>query len=699
MGVRVHQRYRMSVSLVTLVMVGGLPAIPARLLAQRPDDPRVEPPTPAPSSQPARRGLPPLDEQCVEGQMFGGSAAEQAAACALGVNRFVSARSLAEEALEANDESFRAHYLMGAVQHLGEGNLPKALFHLERAERLFIEDHGVRPDREMSPWEVYRRILLELVYVNGEMDRHEEKIDYVEAMMQRLDIDYGPLKAWPLMKLKRFEEARAVAKAAIANDHSWYQAVGLTALCAVESEQRNRFEAYEACQAAAGPVMAKQGDGAVELSNAAASAEEVFRFDEAERLYLESARRPPAGSVNPWGRLVRLYVRQGRFTEALSAWRQMRKYRATRPGPYFDQQDQSEADLLGVEVMLMAGRIEEAERVTARTVQRPDRQGTSSADATQNEAGAAIVDRVAKLTAARALEEEASLSSWTTAMKLRARALKLRFDAWTIGRRASELLSNRERLTTTMRPECPGSVEGPAWLDFEVTDLVGPGVVLATLPLARSEEVLPPEQAEMVFGIYEAEAQWRAGRSRAALETADETLALLPQYEVMFRARVAAVGADAAERLGRYDDAARLYRQVVMTDPGILRRLGLELPVRFSRMSDSPEVVRAVAMLRGSPRLHEVEWGFDLRVSETEVQLLEPDGSLLTGARVKPGRADSTEASARRIARTVHRDLLVPEVDLTQSDIRSLDGGVGSGGKASERIDGVLKDVLEDPNP
>ena len=671
-------------------------ALGAPAFAQRPDlrpEPGHDDLAPPPPERP--RGQPQQIDDCDEARLLGGTPKERAAACAMRSYRFIDGRTFAAAALEANPDSFRAHYLMGVAQHLGEANLPKALNHLEQAETLFIQKFGRKPDRENSPWIAYQRILRELVSVTGEMDHHEEKIAYVDALYKRLDLDYEPMKAWPLMKLKRFDEARAIAKKGSEKEGHWYQPIALTALCAVESEQKKRFEAYEACRAAAKYALRGGPDGSIELSNAAAAAEEVFRFDEAERMYLESTRRIPEGSVNPWGRLVRLYVRQGRFAEAVSAWRQMREYRARRPGGHLDQQDQAEADLLGVEVMLMAGRATEAERVTRRTVQRPDRQGTSSADSGQNEAGAAIMDRVSKLTSARLLEEDATLSpSWWTAAKLRAEALRLRLDAWAVGRRAAELMSDEERLIATLRPECPGSVEGPAWLDPEVVRLVGPGVTLAALDRARAVEVLPSEQADMIFGVHEAEAYWLAGDERSALRIAKATLERLPRFELMLRARVAAVGADAAERLGEYDDAYNLYQQVVTMDPGVLRRLGLRLPVRLS-YTDAPEATRAAQMLSASPRLNMVDWGFELKVSVQDVRLFDRNGNHVAAARVRPGRADSEEAVARRIARSVHRALLVPEVDLTQSDIQSLDGGLGSGGKASERVRGILEEMSE----
>ncbi len=648
----------------------------------------------APVDNPAAAGMPTLDADCPDAEELEGTAVERAGWCALARAEFVSARTLADKALREDENSLRAHLLMGSAQHLGEGNLPKALYHLERAERLFIDRFGERPNRESSPWLVYHRVLRELVYVHGEMDHHEEKIRYVDALQARLDLDYGPLKAWPLLKLKRFEEARAIAVAAAEQQNSWYRAVGLTALCAVESERRNRMAAYEACLASTGPIMQSQTEGSIELSNAGAAAEEVFKFDESERLYLEATRRPPEGSVNPWGRLVRLYVRQGRFAEGLSAWRQMVRYRATRPGSYLDQQDQSEADLIGASVMLVAGRAEDAARITARTVKRPDRQGTSSAAAEQMEAGAAVTDRVAKLEAARQLEEDAVAASFLESIKLRLKAIGLRLDAWSSTRRAADILADEERLVTSLRPECPGSIELPAWLDHEVVHVVGPGAVLAGLSVARAEESLDPQLSEPLFLGLQAEAQWASGDEAEALATANQILSLLPLSEVMLRARAAAIGADAAQDEGDTEQALRLYRIVLATDPGVLRRMGLRLPIRIETEAD-PAAEWAGERLLSSPRFFEADWGFVLRLGTEGVALLDGDGSTLKTAFVKTEQRDDKEALGRRIVSAAHRELLVAELDVTQADVRSLDGGLISGGKTSDRVKSILDEVSQ----
>lgn len=647
----------------------------------------------APASQPA--GMPEIVTDCSGADDFGGTTFERAGWCLIQSRRYVGARTVADKALKANENSHRAQYIMGAALHLGDGNLPKSLFHLNRAEQRFIAEHGKDPGDD-TPTTAYRRILVELVYVHGEMDHHEEKIRYVDALERRLSLDYGPLKAWPLLKLKRFDEARRVAEDAIASHgdgNSYWRAIGLTALCAVESERRNRVAAYEACKAAAQPVLRHSSDGGVALSNAGASAMEVFKFDEAERLYIESTKRDVEGTINPWGRLTHLYLRQGRFAEAVSALRQMQRYRMARPA-YFDQQDQADAELTGASVLIIAGRVQDALRITRRIVDRPDRQGTSSAAADQNEAGNLILDAVVRLDVARRLEEQASWSKFTEAMKLRAEALKHRFDAWILRRKASTILSNRERLVTSLRPECPGSVELPAWLDGEVVQVVGPGVALAAIGEARREETLPTELAEPVFRAFEAEAHLLDGDEDKALAAATDAIEGLPAVEALVRVRVRAIAVAAARALGRNDIAVDHLQHILLADPGLIRRMGLELPVVITPASQSAAVAEAIAHLQSSPLFDSQPWGFKLLVAEDVLVLALPDGSELLRARVLPGKSTDVDSVARRIARSAHEELLVPNVDITQQDVRSLDGGLTGGGRASERVKSIMDEVF-----
>ena len=56
-------------------------------------------------------------------------------------------------------------------------------------------------------------------------------------------------------------------------------------------------------------------------------------------------------------------------------------------------------------------------------------------------------------------------------------------------------------------------------------------------------------------------------------------------------------------------------------------------------------------------------------------------------AQVRPRAGEDTEDIARRLAKELHAQAFAPRLDLTQSDIRSLDGSpTAGGGRSSERL-------------
>jgi len=650
------------------------------LLSQPVDLDRQDDGLPGPAPD-AVEGEPSLTLDCSGAELFGGTRLEQAGFCRLEEGSFASLRRLADRALAREPRSFRAHYLMGMSLHMGEGNLPKARFHLQTANRLFSERHGLAPKPELQP--LLRLILLELIHVQGEMDAHEGKIAAVDELRERTGVDYGPLKAWPLMKLERFDEARAVAQSGIESERDFLRSVGRTALCAIESEQRRRQAAYEACLASALPWQDDESDGAVEMTNAGAAAEELMRFQEAERLYLEAAQRPPEGSVSPYGRLTSLYLRQGRIVEAIAALAEVGPYRRRRPGAQYAQQDDAETELVLATVLLVAGRLEEAERRTDRALQRPDRKGTSSAASDQSLGGAALMDRAAKRALAAAKEEQAATHGWSgEGWRAWLEAASLRWSAWRAGRVARDVLSRPERLYTTFRPEVPGSVEGPEWLDFDAVEVVGPGVALRTVAEAEAEESLDRRLAAPIFALFRAEAEALRGHWAAARREARVAEEGLPAELAMMAARAALRRAQAAEDAGDWSEARAAHVRVLGADPCLYRRLDAALPVRI-RATDSMGAVSA--RLRESPRFRLVEAGFELSLSKTGWTLESPDGGLIR--RGDWGEAETPEAMSLHL----HDRLLAAQLRLNQTGIRSLDGMVGPSFDADRVLERLLR--------
>ncbi len=613
-------------------------------------------------------------------------------------HRYTRARVLTEELLRRDAESTLGHLMLGMVLHRAEGNLPRGLYHAKRSRQLLEERYGEVPyDESMVLW--HAMAITEMAEISGAMGRHEDKIRYI---LER-DTLYEPRRpaqlGWPLMRLRRYREARMAVEQALALGEEGQIAAARTALCAIEAEQQRREASWQACREAAVHERLDPQGGPTPFTNAAESALGVLRFDDAEELIVEATKRFQIGTVsNPWLDLTHLYLAEGRISEALDSVRRMFRWRRRQPA-YIDEQNQAETELTSAIFLLVAGRGVEASRITARILDRPDRTGYTSSESEQMEAGNALVDSVAQRLAAELAAERASWSSFWDGARARLEARQRRLRAWSSGRRAASLLAGRRILLATLRPYLAGSMESPEWLEPELVSYLGPGVVAAALGEARARETLP--DAEGFFIVYEAEVARVKGDWRRVLALVDRALQALPGSEVLLRARLSAIGAQAAEASGQTQRALEHLDQVMQLDPGAIRRLGLALPVAFEA-ADGGLARETVTYLRKSPRFDEAGRGrFKVQVEGTggagRACLIGPQGTRFNCATVDVQRAGEAgdEDMARRLAREFHAKVFAPRIDLTQADLRSLDGSpTAGGGRASERLRSVLSDLV-----
>jgi hypothetical protein len=610
--------------------------------------------------------------------------------------RFVKARELAEAILRRHPKSFAAHYVLGAAFYYGEGNLPRALYQLRTARALFEARYGAEPEPD-APWRWHSDILVDLADLCGDMDLLRDKLEALDAH----DRSYRPAliaeHAWPLMKLRRYDEARAAVAQALASGRRRQRKTALTALCAIEAEAGNRAESYQACRQAAEELRARPTEGAAEFANAGEAALGMLKLDEAERYYLEAARRPPTLYGNPPGKLVELYLREGRILEAVKAMKEAHAHRRRKPA-YLDQQSQAETDALAALLMIALGRSVDALPLTRRALERPDRRGGISAQREQAVAAAAILDRMALRAAAERVDEERATGGLWRRLRGLWAAARLRLRAWSSGRRAAVLMADRQRLLATLRPSFSGGADIPVWANGELVGILGPGVVAEAVRAARAVETLPA--AAPYLDAVDAEAALAAGDPAGALRLADRALAGLPPGEVLLAARVAGVAAAAARRRGDLRRELAFLDRVLQRDPTVVRRLGLAIPVSI-RQDGSDEARRAAAMLRRSPRFRSDEAaGFVLAVRAGSACLHAAGGTVLQCARVQPRSGEDDEARARRLVDELHQRVLAPRIDLSQTDVRSLDGSTGVGdARAADRARSVLEDLERPRDP
>jgi tetratricopeptide (TPR) repeat protein len=605
--------------------------------------------------------------------------------------RPIQAREAAESILKKNPSSFVSYYILGDVYQREEGNLPKAYYFLKKAQQL-IESHWGQDIRANGPWLWHARALEDLIDVTGQMDRYEEQL----ALLDLRDRFYSPKLTWrwgwPLMKLGRMAEARKKMREAATSSKPETILTALNTLGAIESEMDHPENAYQIFNRLREMTAAKKvpKDPAV-YNNAALAAAMLLKFDEAERLLIEATGGFYYGTYsNPYAQLAMIYLREQRMPEAVGAVRKMLQWsRSNRPA--LEQQSWAERNGLAAAVLLECGYTDEALRMLRLARHRPDRHGGTSVHQDQSEAGFLLLFRHAIKVHREKLAEEASFSPPGRRPRLWLQSIAEGLEMWSAGRRAVALIMHNDRLAWSIRTTAPDFIVILELCRIDLNEVLGPGVAggEAARFLRRSDSVSLREKPylELLTGYGELlSGNW--DRARRLLENAAKSM---PAAEVYGHAQADALLGRNLEEAGLLSQAMIHYGQAMEKAPGVLRALSLSLPCNITASADAGSQ-KAAELLASSPRFRKAGNGFDLRLrssgSMLRASLLEPDGTVLSEAAV-PQSNDSAE-SARRLCREFHRKVFSPKVDLSQTDIASLNGSNLTG----DQVRNSIKDVF-----
>lgn len=588
-------------------------------------------------------------------------------------HKYVEAREAAQKLARKEPDSFVAQLVLGIVQRDAEGNLAKGVFHLEQAMRFFAARYG-RPSHDPKVDRWFATLIVELAWAHGEMEHHEEKLKLIAEYNKRFgDVIIGE-QAWPLMKLGRFREARAMARKAIETELPGQRRTALNALCAIEFEAGNPYESYEACKEA---VDVGREDptsmDSVDLTNLAEAARSLFRFDEAESAALEASEGRVAWYGNPFVDLADLYLREGRFPEALDALKKAPAYRASRPAAVRDS-DVNENKRVLASFFIAMGRADEANALTTQILTAPDRKSNNSRDAGQDEALAALLSRRTQRMMAELVSERATSRGWFARTRACFEALTLRLGAWNAGTRAAKLLSERERLTGIFKIGLHDGAISPPWLMGDLVDVMGAAVVEEALDTAARTD--PRRDAKAYYDAFAAEALVARGDREPAAAKITSALAGLNPAETLLRARLFALRGQLLSDEGQHDQAFEAYRAAYEIDPGVFRRLEIELPATTRAQGTLAEDVVDGAV--NSVRFTEESQGVRIEAQSSELSIhacvRDPAGTewaCITESREK------NEADEDFVARSTSKLLaavFAPRIDLSQGDMQSLDG-------------------------
>lgn len=619
---------------------------------------------------------------------------ESLAWCYADNRQYIRARERAEAVLRTNPDSYVGHFVLAYVQHMGEANVPRALFEMRRAIELYTNRYGSRPAMGATPWRWHAQMVRQMAFIEADMEHYEAQLMWIREYNEMYRPEMLAESAWPLMKMRRFDEARAAAEIGRRSGSPWQNEVALNALCAIEFEAGDERRSYDACHAA---LMLHGGDpesqSAVDFTNFAEAARSLFLLDEAETNGLAATEAEVSWYGNPYVELGELYLREGRFSEALAMMREVHPYRLRRP-PHVQDADRNEARRALSELFLLLGRGPDAIEITERALFAPDRRGHNSRDPAQDLALTALLDRAARDMEAEHLEADAVGAPFFEQIELRSRALLLRVGAWQSGREAVRALADDERLVGIVQIGRSRSAVMPPYMVGDLVRAMGAGVMTEAIRQARTED--PRPEASAYYDAFEAECALLAGDPARAYELSRRSLDGLGSGEALLRARASAISALAARDEGYPRRALEGFDEAFQIDPGVFVRMGAPVPVRI--LSSGGDVADEVAsILAWSPRFDVADEGLSVAITTEatggEVCFSASTGAVLACADLERDGDESDDTFALRLARAFTAAAFAPQVPLSATDVSSLDGSnsVSRGG-----LDELMGDGLED---
>lgn len=603
-----------------------------------------------------------------------GTPEELHAHCEVEMDRYVDAREEAQAILAVHPDSYAARFVLAKVLHRGDANHPRALFEMRQALESYVRRYGSEP-RPGLPWRWHSDMLVEMIFIESDLEHYEEQLALIETFNRLYSPHMTAERAWPLMKLRRFDEARTAAEMARASGESWQTELALNALCAVEFEAGDEARSYDACRAA---MLLRGGSpatqSAVDFTNFAEAARSLFRLDEAEATLLTATEAQVSWYGNPYLEIAELYTREGRFIEALAMLREVHPYRMRRP-VQVREVDRNETRRALSAFYLAVGRSDEALAITRAARLNPDRRGHNSRDPMQDLALTALLDRAALRLQAAWTETDASGAPLLEQMGLRAQALWWRTLGWGASREAARAIADDVRLVGIFQIGRARSAVLPPWLVGDLVQVLGGGVSTEAIRRSRLED--PRAGASAYYDAFEAEAALESGDTARAYELARSAVTNLPPAEALLSARASAISAEAAMQEGYPARALQAYDETFQVDPGLFVRMDLAVPVRVR--SGGGEVADAIRDIVGdSPRFSIGDIGLEVRATSDGVH-----GQVCltasTGAELGCEEADrlgheSADDFALRLARAFQRTVFSARINLSAMDASSLDG-------------------------
>jgi len=585
--------------------------------------------------------------------------------------QLIKARTEAEAILDKHPDSFIATFAMARIQHDEEGNHARALYFIHRAEALLAKQFHTPPI-----WD--KKLLREEYWIVHEMDRMDEALAVVDRYEKKYDDTDETLRIWPLFKLGRMDEARALGRQLAASDNPYEREHAYNGMLSLEFEAHDRAATYKW---ASDGVEITQGKSCNMLRNAAGAAFNIFKLKEAEDLALRAHKAEDHDCEGDgYDQLTGLYLSEGEFQKSVAALESLKGVPIPKR---YRPQFAIERRALLADILHVLGRTDDAERLAREVYELPERTGMTSSSKR-----AAAIDRGFRYF--QALDARLARIAEMTAYRpmlatLSVDVVRLVATRWTVRRELIELLADDDILVTYTRPNMGEPDTTGSWRTMALADILGTGVMEDAVARARTLDAPFPE-AQPYFLAFEGELAYRRGDYAAAADKAAAALAHLPHEEALLRYRTLAWQADALRRAGKLDP--RPYHEVLQQFPSIFRILDLSIPVAIDS-DGSAAAAEAARRVADSPRFTEeagAPFKIHARTVDGVVEMCLSDTAGFQFACAK-GSKDDPAISALD---AFHEAAFSPKVALGQLDLSSLDGS-----PVRVSADQVVKGILQ----
>lgn len=616
---------------------------------------------------------------------------------------YIKARSAAEELLNANPDSIGGNFALANVFWYGEGNHMRAMTLYKKTIQLFEKKYcsgvdSVPDNSELQAW--HQRIYKDLARIYAELDMRPEELSIHQLVADRYHAELGEDSVWALMKLNRFEQAKAISEKSIKGQDSFWADTAYNDLTAIADAQHKHLEAMKVSQRS----VEYNNKSCVVLLNHARGYSIFLKLDEAIQYTTKARGASVKDCVNsPYTAASTFYLIDGKWQLAISSMLKARKRTVER-------KDKIQVEMLErrymASILFEMGFAERAWELMETVMNAPSRLGYESLLKEQVQMSETLIYFAISSDAMSRLDE--ALSAWRTLepmmmnsvfrkvhgvfkddpngikdkiSELQNKRDKLGLSLWSMNQKLFKYALNPLNLKSFLVPYY--AVDPPLY-NYAVVDTLGRRTAEFFVDYQKS--ILEPEELEAmmpVFDLFSAYIAWRDDAYDKALDLIDKVHQNMPPKMSLMLRQADLIKADVLMKRGERADAMNLMSEVFKSYPAVFRHFDVKLPIKFDdSMRTDADLLNAMKALENSPRFEVVD-DAQMVVSGTKAdKMIQICLSSVLGQRFACSSIDikdyggnsEIQPHTAEIVDNFHHKVFSPLVDLSQEDLNSLDG-------------------------